>query len=49
MDPPGNEFVLRLREKIGAYSDASVHLTPEFMIGQSWRTDVGVEGVKVIL
>jgi hypothetical protein len=40
-DPPGNAFVPQLMERIGMYSDAAVHFTPEFMFGQSWQHDVG--------
>jgi hypothetical protein len=48
-DPPGNEFVPKLMERIGMYSDAAVHFTPEFMAGQSWRNDLGAELVNVNL
>jgi hypothetical protein len=42
-DPPGNEFVSQLLARIGTYSDASVHFTPEFMTTQAWRHEGGSE------
>ncbi len=48
-DPPGDEFIPQLRLKIGIYSDASVHFTPEFMATQTWREDQGAETASVNL
>jgi 16S rRNA C967 or C1407 C5-methylase (RsmB/RsmF family) len=48
-DPPCNEFVPQLMERIGMYSDAAVHFTPEFMVGLSWRNEVGAEIAAALL